>query len=287
MREFVWQSARSATVFGCRELEGVIDPGLPFGGIRVTRRGRFSLVEVLVVVAVAALLVAMLMPKISRARAMARRTNCLANTGRMSLGAQAYMKDYNAFIVLDQKQLNETGDWMKDLEPYGNNEKLRQCGEASGEASRPGTADRPWRWPEPTRITTGAYGYNGWLYDPVRLELPEKNVKKPGNDLDVDNPNRKGFWTKTTVTLKRAQIPVFFDAIWTESLPEPTDTVVDLYIGSYTGDANQMGRVAIDRHKKQIDVSFLDGHSETVDIPKLWTLDWNAQWVTPAELPVK
>jgi type II secretory pathway pseudopilin PulG len=244
-----------------------------------------SLVEVLVLVAVVALLIAMLMPRMARLRALSRRTACLANTGKMSLGAQQYMKDFNAFIVLDQAQLNETADWMKDLEPYGNDERLRQCGEANGDASRPGTADKPWRWPEPTRITTGAYAYNGWLYDPVRLEVPER-VKKPGNDLDVDNPNRKKFWTKTTVTVKTARIPVFFDAIWTEALPEQTDTVADLYIGTYTGDTNQMGRIAIDRHKKEIDVSFLDGHSETVSIPNLWTLEWNAQWVTPAELPV-
>ena len=251
----------------------------------MTRIGRISLMEVLVAVAVLVLLIAMLMPRISRARQLARRTACVANTGKLTITAQTYMKDFNAFIVLDQAQLNETGNWMKDLEPYGNNERLRQCGEASGDATRPGTADRPWRWPEPTRITTGAYGYNGWLYDPVRLEMPERNVKKAGNDLDVDNPNRKNFYTKTTA-VKTARIPVFFDAIWTESLPLPSDMVIDLYAGSFTSDANQMGRVAIDRHKKEIDVAFLDGHSETVSIPNLWTLDWNAQWVTPTELPV-
>ena len=253
----------------------------------MSRRRALSTTEVLVVAAIVAVLLALLFPRLSALRASARRTSCLANTRKLSHTAQMYMKDFNAFIVLDQAQLNETGNWMNDLSPYGNDEKMRQCASTSGTPARPGSAEKPWRWPEPSRITTGGYGYNGWLYDPVRLERPEriKPGGKGGQDLDVDNANPKNFYTITTA-IHRDRIPMFVDAIWSEVFPLPSDYVADLQIGTYTACENQMGRSAIDRHNKKVDVAFLDGHSETVSIPALWTLEWNAQWQTPANLPV-
>ena len=35
------------------------------------------------------------------------------------------------------------------------------------------------------------------------------------------------------------------------------------------------------RHNKTVNVVFLDGHVENFKILQLWSLDWNAQWVSP------
>jgi prepilin-type processing-associated H-X9-DG protein len=32
-------------------------------------------------------------------------------------------------------------------------------------------------------------------------------------------------------------------------------------------------------------VSFMDGHVESVKLPDLWTLKWHRHWKTPANLP--
>ena len=194
-----------------------------------------------------------------------------------------YVQDWDSFMTLDQKGLNETGNWMADLSRYGNSEKARQCPTASGYAQRPGNANTPWYWPDPPVVSTGAYAFNGWLYNPVRLEQPESG-RRPGNDLDVDNVDSRNFFNKPIVK-NAATVPVFCDAIWMEAFPLPTDFIADLYVGSYTSCEDHMGRVAIDRHQKKVDVSFYDGHSETIAIPQLWTLQWNAQWQTPATLP--
>ena len=45
--------------------------------------------------------------------------------------------------------------------------------------------------------------------------------------------------------------------------------------------------VAIDRHKRAVNVSFWDTHVETVKLPNLWTIKWSATWdrSTPQPIP--
>jgi len=63
------------------------------------RRGAFTLIEVLVVVAIIALLVAILLPSLSRAREMSRRTICLHNTKMLGQCWQIYqVENKGAFI---------------------------------------------------------------------------------------------------------------------------------------------------------------------------------------------
>ena len=249
------------------------------------KRRAFSLTEALVVVAVLLVLIALMLPWLGRARENSRRAVCLTNTKGMTQGLAMYVKDWNALMTLDQTALNATGNWMRDLTPYIGGEKIRQCPTASGEAARPGTAKSPWNWPDPSARVTGAYAMNGWLYNPVKLEKPE-SVKRPSFDLDKESASPAQFWTLPSVAAQQPNVPVFADSIWVEAMPETTDFVADLNIGSYTSCDDQMGRLAINRHDKKVDVSFLDGHSETTGIQSLWTFNWHSLWQVPNPLPV-
>jgi prepilin-type N-terminal cleavage/methylation domain-containing protein len=64
---------------------------------RHTARG-FTLVELLVVVAIVSMLLAILMPSLSRARAQSRVSVCLSNLREIGLGVQAYAAQYNDAI---------------------------------------------------------------------------------------------------------------------------------------------------------------------------------------------
>ena len=57
-----------------------------------THRG-FTLIELLVVIAIIALLVSILLPSLSKAKDLARRAVCLANTHHIGLGVQLYAQE--------------------------------------------------------------------------------------------------------------------------------------------------------------------------------------------------
>src|SRR4051812_50230899 len=57
-------------------------------------RGAFTLVELLVVIGIVALLIGLLLPALSVARANSRAVACLSNLRQMAVAAQAYCNDH-------------------------------------------------------------------------------------------------------------------------------------------------------------------------------------------------
>jgi prepilin-type N-terminal cleavage/methylation domain-containing protein/prepilin-type processing-associated H-X9-DG protein len=63
------------------------------------KKRAFTLVELLVVISIIALLLAMLMPALGRARDMARKTRCGHNLRQIGLAVQLYSQDYTGFHI--------------------------------------------------------------------------------------------------------------------------------------------------------------------------------------------
>lgn len=57
------------------------------------RRGGFTLIALLVVIAIIAILAAILFPVFARAREKARQTSCLSNVKQLTLGCLMYAQD--------------------------------------------------------------------------------------------------------------------------------------------------------------------------------------------------
>lgn len=193
---------------------------------------------------------------------------------------------------------------MGHLKPYGMSDGARICPattEGNPALPSPNTVGSAFQWwgpnnpsaHDPTTGTgsTGSYGMNGWLY---RLGVPRPS----GDNSDARARQFAGQTTGLSPaqldarffslpTSGSAEIPVFSDCIWPDGWPTETPTVApsNVFFPSHNG-PNQIHRFVIPRHGKGVNVAFLDGHAEHVQLPNLWTLRWHAVWETPANLPI-
>lgn len=83
------------------------------------RRPGVSLVEVMIVIAVVALLLAILLPSLHGARENARRLMCKSNLRQWGTAVQYYREDYDDYIPTEGTYLNvnKPGTWFNELPP--------------------------------------------------------------------------------------------------------------------------------------------------------------------------
>jgi len=266
------------------------------------KRRAFTLVELLVVVAVIAVLIAILLPALSRARESGRRAKCMVNERQLATAAILYVSDSNSLVLRD----NAT-QWVTPLNNYVNTEKVRLCPETLTDPLLPtvaitgipglsnvGNAYTPWI--ERTSITakpvSGSYAFNFNLYKSFSVG-PLGTGDEDSNLTDADDTGMTfgtidpPLFFRLPITEKITNIPVFADGVWMETFPSPKDTPpIDMIAGFFNPQGfNEMGRIVTRRHRNMSNVSFYDGHAETMPLPKLWTLDWNREWHSPNPPP--
>jgi len=103
--------------------------------MRYTRaKAAFSLVELLVVVAIIAILAAILFPVFARARENARRSSCQSNLRQIGLGALQYTQDYDETLFRSfygsataDSDATTNYKWMDAIFPYVKNEQVFVC----------------------------------------------------------------------------------------------------------------------------------------------------------------
>src|SRR5439155_19656576 len=92
----------------------------------------FTLVELLVVIAVIAILAAILFPVFAQVREKGRQTACLSNVRQMAAGLMMYVQDYDEiFPPVVSVNPGETYyyqmSWMNRMQPYVRNIALFVC----------------------------------------------------------------------------------------------------------------------------------------------------------------
>jgi prepilin-type N-terminal cleavage/methylation domain-containing protein/prepilin-type processing-associated H-X9-DG protein len=264
------------------------------GGAVVSARpvAAFTLVELLVVIAVIGILAALLLPTLAAARRRAQEANCVSNVKQLTLGSYIYATDSGSQANYDDNP-STYSLWM-GTENLASQAKVLICPSTHAESPAPngqglGTADMPWVWniPPSPDIYTGSYALNGWLYN------------KPMYGA-LDDP--EFMMSKQSMIQKPSETPVFCDAMWVDCWPlETSPPSTDLYDGDFN-DAG-MARCTIARHggvipseapqnfdtsqklPGAINFGFADGHVELEKLENLWQLYWHLNWQVPTPRP--
>lgn len=200
----------------------------------------------MVVIAIIAILAAMLLPALSRAREKARQALCASNMRQSGLAFQMYASDYDGVVPLESKLVNnlEAGGGLRNLE-------------AAGYIENPNVGICPSWFPysyERARAERTAAQAAWFRYAVIQQAGTNQNIdgvryNQTGND----------------------------DWLWMWNVKNPQDWML-LLEASNSGDMAQRSTVNIQdetgnhaphfRHNGRMNAAFVDGHVESTDLDR-------------------
>ncbi|MDI6451056.1 type II secretion system protein [Anaerobaca lacustris] len=251
----------------------------------------FTLVELLVVIAVIALLLGLAIPAFQGARNQARTVLCQSNLRQWAMTLAAYTQAHDGCLPSDMG--GNLGLWMLrgtlvgDSDPNGNHaafhgfhtRRIALCPMATQPASRGtfrvsfssdkaawqltgevGSSTDAWQILTPEPPFVGSYGYNHSLFCRFRIDpFPLMPFMRTSSF--------------STLSLRdHASIPVMLDA--TKPMTERSMSFPRPLALSGRGGGGGMNMFLMDRHGKEINAIFLDWSVRKVGLKELWTLRW-------------
>jgi prepilin-type N-terminal cleavage/methylation domain-containing protein/prepilin-type processing-associated H-X9-DG protein len=226
--------------------------------VQTMRKPGFTLIELLVVISILVLLMALLLPALSRARKQARAVVCQSNLRQWGLLFKLYLDDHDQRFFGGESR--PYSGFVRNAYWYERGD-LCFCPTAIKVGGIWG--DRVTAWSHQASTREGrtwwvrmSYGLNGW-------------VTGPGDDFPQQH------WGTSDVP-GAASIPVFSDSAYISPV------VLD-HLGPPAYEAeypNHFGALCLNRHNAGTNVLFLDCSVRRAGIKEMWTFKWGREFDT-------
>ena len=156
----------------------------------------FTLIELLVTILIIALLAALLLPALGRAKLTARRINCVSNLKQINIALSSYRSDNKGSMISFQPEGSNGVEWVGTLffdfakvtnvlvcpsAPLMTPGQVAESGNNAIPGQNAGTAHQAWY--KAPGLTQGSYIINGWCYsanDPFGNKMPGLRIYQGG-----------------------------------------------------------------------------------------------------------
>jgi prepilin-type N-terminal cleavage/methylation domain-containing protein/prepilin-type processing-associated H-X9-DG protein len=285
-RDWRWILSRDSAEPKSPRCHDPVSPDVP--RLQVRNASVFTLIELLVVITIMGILASILLPALASAKSKTYSLKCKNNLRQLGLVASMYLIEFGKPL----RSMPEPHRWMAPLFRYGRvTDKVILCPVTKTFSARRmkqdpregGTVNHTWMDIDNDHSVAyqGSYAINRRIHERDPVDLSGM------------------YFTSEADFAQPSLTPYFADSVWAEASPFETDQPArNLFSGDDPvsgGPDGGLSRIAIPRHPAPIsavptnfiqtnklpgavNVVFVDNHVETVQLEKLWSLQWHRRW---------